>query len=175
MNPLLSLVARFLARPAVTDWLIRRAKRTPYTHIVSPENGKLYMERYWLFNPYAPESSGDGNWFPISIRLHHIVRPDQDRHLHDHPWNARTVILAGGYTEVRPINPTSEYPYDTEYHHRSAGYTGRLRFGEYHRIIDVEPGTWTLFITGRKRGTWGFMVDGHKVPWRQYLGLDKAA
>lgn len=80
---MLNLIAKVLARPAVVDFLIRRAKRTPYTNIVT--DGVLYMERYWLFNPYPANSSGKGNRFPISIRLHRIVLPDQDRHLHDHP------------------------------------------------------------------------------------------
>lgn len=160
----MSALARFLARPAVVDWLIRRAMRTPYTPIIS--EGKLYMERYWLFNPYPADSSGKRPWwqFPISIRLHHILLPDQDRHLHDHPWNARTFILRGWYVERRPV------PHEFI---RRAGDTVALKFGEYHRITEVSPGgVWTLFITGRYRGTWGFNVDGRKVPWREYLGLE---
>lgn len=162
-------VARVLARPAVVGYLIRRATRTPYTHIVT--DGLLYMERYWLFNPYQPESSGAKNWFPISIRLHHIRLPDQDRHLHDHPWNARTFILRGGYRETRPaMYGPMGILYD-----REPGDTCKLRYGEYHRIVSVKPDTWTLFITGRYQGTWGFLVNGVKVQWRTYLGLDKAA
>ena len=58
---------------------------------------------------------------------------------------------------------------------RERGYTGRLLFGQYHRIRRVPAeGAWTLFITWRKQGTWGFLVDGAKVPWRKYLGLDKS-
>jgi len=46
---------------------------------------------------------------------------------------------------------------------RNAGYTGPLLFGQYHRISKVSPGgVWTLFITGRKRGTWGFQVNGKR-------------
>lgn len=155
-------LASLLARPAVADWLIRRAMRTPYTPIIS--EGLLYMERYWLFNPYPIDSSGKGNRFPISIRLHHILLPDQDRALHDHPWNARTFILRGDYLEQREDGRT---------HWRMAGDTASLRFGEYHRITHVSPGgVWTLFVTGKYRGTWGFLVDGVKVQWRKYLGLE---
>jgi hypothetical protein len=35
---------------------------------------------------------------------------------------------------------------------------------------------WTLFCLGRQKGEWGFMVEGKKVPWREYLatwGKDK--
>lgn len=166
------IIAKLLALAPVTDWLIRRAMRTPYVHISGPE-GVVYMERYWLFNPYAAESSGKRNRFPISIRLHRIMRADKDRHLHDHPWNARTFILRGSYREVRP---SSIMGFDfLEPLYRLRGDTAKLKFGQYHRITDVSPGgVWTLFVTGKYRGTWGFLVNGAKVQWRTYLGLPNA-
>lgn len=159
------MIARFLSRPSVANWLIKRAQRRPYSSIV--KDGVLYMDRWWLFNPY-PDTGGSGAdrpcWqFPISIRIHHIMQPDQDRHMHDHPWNARTVILRGWYSEEREGGVS---------HVRREGDTAKLLFGEYHRIINVSPGgVYTLFITGPYRGTWGFLVDGVKVQWRKYLGL----
>lgn len=48
---LMNFVARILARPTVADWLIKRAHCTPYSHIKGAD-GSIYMERYWLFNPY---------------------------------------------------------------------------------------------------------------------------
>lgn len=184
-------LARVASRRPVADWLVRHAQRTPYTHITGPD-GSLYMGRWWLFNAY-PGSSSDPDtrsaWRKLlpSVRVHHIMRPDNDRDLHDHPWNARTIILRRWYREERPLAKVS---IDDLLRHcrsdvvvagqaravldRTAGYTGRLLFGEYHRISEVaEGGVWTLFITWRKRGTWGFMVDGKKVPWRTYLGLDE--
>lgn len=180
MQSLWNLFARFVSRPAVVSWLIRRAARTPYVHITGP-SGTVYMYRFWLFNPYpssdvkqAAIDAGEKepqNWFPISIRLHHIMRKDDDRHMHDHPWNARTIILDGSYVEVRPGNESLATAIV-----RHPGDTASLKFGEYHRITHVSPGgVWTLFITGKYRGTWGFNVDGKKIQWRTYLGLDKAA
>lgn len=163
-SKLWNMVARLAARPAARRWLIARAERTPYTHIYKGD--KLYMRRFWLFNPY-PDTGASGadrpRWqFPISIRIHHIVRPDQDRHDHDHPWNARTIILAGSYVEQR-----SGITYI-----RQAGDTATLKFGEYHSITQVSiGGAWTMFIIGPYRGTWGFLVDGVKVHWRKYLRL----
>lgn len=192
------IVARIVTIPAVTDWLIARAQRTPYTHITGP-NGSLYMGRWWLFNPYQPNSDGAGRkwaeWLP-SVRVHHIRRADGDRHLHDHPWNARTIILRGWYSEERPCaEPTygpdgmATWPDDEAQtmgfgtdgrwratYTRERGYTGRLLFGQYHRIAEVPAeGVWTLFITWKKQGTWGFLVDGAKVPWRKYLGIGEGA
>lgn len=171
MQFVLNILAAILTHPRVVDWLIARAKRAPYTNIVT--DGVLYMERYWLLNPYPPESSGAGkNRFPISIRLHHIVLPDQDRHLHDHPWNARTFILRGSYEEIRRDTTLGDRRY-VKLLRRSPGDTAALRFGEFHRITHVsEGGVWTLFVTGKYRGTWGFLVDGVKIQWRKYLGLE---
>ena len=99
------LLAAIVTLPVVRDWLIRRAQRTPYTHIHGPD-GSIYMGRWWLFNPYPAKSDGRkrkwADWLP-SARIHHIMRPDSDRHLHDHPWNARTIVLGGWYAEERPL------------------------------------------------------------------------
>lgn len=168
---IMNWIAKQLARPRVVNWLIKRAMKTPYFHIGSADGSEVYMYRYWLFNPYphsaaaVPGAAKRGRWqFPISIRLHHIMRHDMDRDLHDHPWNARTIILRGGYTEDR-IGEREIV--------RMAGDTAKLAYGEYHRITRVTPdGAWTMFITGKYRGTWGFLVNGVKVHYRKYLGLD---
>lgn len=184
MNILWQIIAHIITRPRVTAWLIARAQRTPYTHITSADGSSIYMGRWWLFNPYGRSADGEQtparlSWLP-SIRIHHIKRPDQDRDLHDHPWNARTIVLRGWYEEEREQEcqflGTKNHSWrglgGTWVH--GAGYTGRLLFGQYHRISDVsEGGVWTLFITWKKRGTWGFLVDGKKVPWRTYLGIEK--
>lgn len=179
MKIIWNIVARFVARPAVANYLICRAQRTPYSPIV--KDGDLYMARFWLFNAY-PDTGASGadrkRWqFPISIRIHHILLPDQDRHLHDHPWNARTFILRGWYREAKPRTRCGMSNWAPEYRVvRLEGETATLSFGEYHRITEVAPGgVWTLFVTGKYRGTWGFLVNGVKVQWRRYLGIDTAA
>lgn len=171
------IIARIVTRPAVTQWLISRAQRTPYTHITSADGTSVYMGRWWLFNPYPGPSSytrnGWRDWLP-SVRVHHIKRADQDRHLHDHPWNARTIVLRGWYEEESKAHNPEWFCFVNGEKRgiatRFKGYTGRLLFGQYHRISAVPTdGVWTLFFTWRKRGTWGFDVDGNKVPWRDYL------
>jgi len=177
INRIWKFIARFVSRPAVAEWLIQRAMHTPYSHI--EKDGSVYMARYWLFNPYPLHDGGrNRRWqFPISIRIHHILRPDQDRHMHDHPWNARTIILRGWYAEDRqyrgePLPPGIPEP-DAIEHLRRTGDTARLEFGEYHRITKLpHGGVWTIFITGKYRGTWGFLVDGQKIQWRKYLGME---
>lgn len=172
-------VARIVTIPAVTRYLIRRAQRTPYTHITGRDGSDTYMRRFWLWNPYPlpdqPDMRPQWKQNAPSFRLHHILRADDDReHPHDHPWEARTIVLGPeGYVEERPTNRRDSYRME---YLRRRGYTGELSLGMYHVITWVPPGgTWTLFITWKKQGTWGFLVDGQKVPWRKYLGLDKPA
>lgn len=157
--------------PGLVDRLISRAKKTPYLHIHARtgnmQHDAIYMYRYWLFNPYDRETNiPKYSWFPWSIRLHHIVLPDSDEHMHDHPWNARTLILRGGYIEKlpEPLGTNVMVP----------GKTRAIKFNEYHKIdfVSGSAETWTLFISGPWQGVWGFMVNGVKIPWKKYLGFD---
>ena len=165
LNDVAWACAGFLAsRPAVCAWLIARAQRTPYKHILSLDGRDVYMGRWWLFNPYGKDANGNQlparwSWLP-SVRIHHIRRPDTDRHKHDHPWDARTIVLRNGYIEERE---------DGSIHGRMPGDTARLLFGEYHRIVSVPAeGAWTLFFTWACQGEWGYWVDGQKIPHGDY-------
>lgn len=174
------LIAFLLSRPMIANWLIERARKTPYTHITGPD-GSIYMERYWVFNSYDQgpnkQERSKYSWFPWNIRLHWIRREDQDRHMHDHPWNARTIILRGGYVEEREdvAALASGEAGDKRYSiTRPVGSTAKIGYGVYHRITHIAPGgAWTLFISGPYQGTWGFLVDGVKIKWRIYLEMRK--
>lgn len=170
MSWLWQMVAWVVTRPRVKRWLIERSMRTPYSHIRSRDGKSDYMRRFWLFNPYGKTPDGKTaparwSWLP-SIRVHHILLADDDEHLHDHPWDARTIILDGWYIEEYPGLKEVGRPMWM----RPEGHTAPLLFGEYHRIEEVSPGgAWTLFFTWGYQGTWGFDVDGVKVPYYEYL------
>ena len=185
------IVAAIVSLPFVTRWLIARSKRTPYSPIRSRDGSALYMDRWWLFNAYSKdENDRPGpprwSWLP-SVRGHHILLADSDDHLHDHPWDARTILLRGWYKEEKPGDIFHQGDEVRFYSHtgvfdpreiflRRAGDTRRVLFGEYHRISEVSPGgVYTLWFTWKYRGTWGFKVDGTKVPYRKYLKLDEPA
>lgn len=177
------VLAWIVSCPRVAAWLIERSKRTPYYPITSRDGTDLYMDRHWLVNPYRKTPEGKTaparwSWLP-SIRVHHILRADDDGALHDHPWNARTIVLRGHYVEERPYSATGHNDglcwvsgelWPRQIHMREAGYTGRVLFGQYHRISEVSPGgVFTLWFTWKYRGTWGFLVDGVKIPYYEYL------
>lgn len=162
------IIGWLVSRELIGRWLIARASAHPYTDIYN--NGVLYMRRGWVFNPYQlGEKKGWWNKFMAdmpSARVHHIVKEDDARDHHDHPWEARTYIIHGWYGETRLEDGRDVW------HIRLAGDTAAIRFGEYHTINQVsEGGAYTLFVTWKYRGTWGFLVDGQKVPYRKYLGL----
>lgn len=178
-------MARTLGRPAALQWLARRA--TPYYDIHGAD-GTLYMRRWWLlprwclrFDPVRGYPMPKA-WMPFSVRLHHIVEPDPDRHLHDHPFNFRSVVLAGWYVEqclfdqmvgrkVRLVDGVIDDSDDAlGIIYTPAGITYRSPAGRWHRINTIsDGGAWSLFVMGRRVQDWGFLVDGRKVPWRDYL------
>lgn len=169
LNMFWERVARFIAaRPALVDWIIRRAQRHPYLHIEGSD-GTLYMGRWWLLRgrPAQDDCPWWLRWCPVAIRLHHIARPDHDRHKHDHPIDFRTLLARGWYDEEDIFGDTRRV---------NAGATYFSRAERFHRIDRVsEGGVWTLFILGPRRNTWGFLVDGSKVPWHVYLNSPDAA
>lgn len=164
---ILTALARVLASgPRVFDAISSRADRTPYEDIIGPD-GRLYMRRWWLLPRWCLKANERGvlmprAWMPFSIRLHHIVLPDSDQHLHDHPFDFRTFVLRGWYVEedVFGVGRLLE-----------AGRTESRRAQDFHRIDGVSPGgVWTMFVMGPRINDWGFLVDGHKVGFRKYLG-----
>lgn len=140
---------------SLADRIIARAMKTPYRHLPG------YMERYWLL-PY--------NRLGVAVRVHHILRSDDDRYLHDHPWPYITILLRGGYTEVQPIFRDRMFKGLT-HTWRPEGSVLFRRATSWHRLVVPEgKTTWTLFITGPKVQSWGFLITPEfKQYWREYL------
>lgn len=134
------------------DYLIERAMETPYFNLDG------YMNRWWLLKP--------SSFLPFSIRIHHILRRDNDRAPHNHPWAFRTIILHGWYDECLTQADGSE-----SVTRMLPGMTQARSTSDYHRITEVsEGGVWTLFIMRRKSGEWGFASKGGFVHWTEYHG-----
>lgn len=191
------MIGWLVSRPRVRAWIIKQAMKTPGEDIIAGDgSGRIYMKRYWLFNPLV-KNRVTGEWkrkyrmVPFHIRVHNILLPDADRHLHDHPFNARTWIMSGGYEELRAeqadhifenyANPSVvgeveiRDHYDNDYigvlYARHPGSTTTLGHGQYHkitRLYDAQEGAWTVFAFGDWRGDWGFLVDGAKVLRAEY-------
>lgn len=184
------MIGYILSRPTIRDWIIKQAMKTPDDPIVAGDgSGRIYMKRYWLFNPLTKKDNGEWvrkyNWLPFSIRVHNILLPDPDRHLHDHPFNARTWIMIGGYQELRAeqvdhfglweenhhLNPNflgevdiRDY-YDNEHigclYARREGSTTKLTHGRFHKVDAIYP-----HDNHNGPGAWTFFVFGDYIgPW----------
>lgn len=162
----------------LTNWIIKRAKRTPYSHISD------YMERYWFFRLGRMFNNEYGL---IGARVHVIKRSDDARAYHDHPWANISIVLKGGYWECTPVYENGLFS-----HHRKAwrgpGAVVFRRATDMHRLElsghwDIDETNWakqtwreapatTLFITFPKSQSWGFFpnVASHKIYWKDYEG-----
>lgn len=142
-------------------WLAATAAMSPKSQL-QHDDGSPYLTRWTLAGVNSLDEHDQTK--PFSTYLHEIHTPDGDRHSHNHPWRwAASLILTGGYTEER-----LESGLAVTYTHQVGDLSG-LMPGDYHRIVAVEPGTFTLFIVGRETHDWGFLVDDHHVPHRDYF------
>ena len=142
------------------DWIITRlfdrlarvgTSRQPDMLIGKP--GDTYMER-WFVIPRNPV---------FNVYLHHFLRSDDDRALHDHPWCNMSILLQGRYTE-HTIS-------DGGVHQRrvfTAGDT-KIRGARYaHRVELTHGPCWSLFITGPKLRSWGFHCPNGWRHWKEF-------
>lgn len=116
-----------------------------------PERGPLLV-RYILFR-----CAGWG------VYLHHLLRSDRDRALHDHPWPFVSIVLSGGYYEMHDQTLDGE----TRGEWRKPGCV-LVRPAEWrHRVVLISP-AWTLVIVGRRCRKWGFFLPGGWCWWRKF-------
>jgi hypothetical protein len=106
-------------------------------------------------------------WFVVprnpfaNVYLHRFLRSDDDRALHDHPWDNRSWIISGEYLE-----------------HLADGTTVTRHEGELtdwrpaiaaHRVELVTGPVTTLFFTGPIVRSWGFYCPQGWRHWRQFV------
>jgi len=121
-------------------------------------------ERPYLFRWFVIPRN---RWF--NIYLHKIVRSDDDRALHDHPWWNVSVILQGGYVEVyRP--KWLRDPNHNVSRWRTAGQVTFRRASALHRLELRGEHCWSLFITGPRIRDWGFACPKGWVHWKDFTG-----
>lgn len=113
---------------------------SPRTIFVHEHLGKIecpYLER-WVLNLGL-----------FSIRLHHWLASDDQRHFHDHPWWYVSLVLRGSYVDKHANGETM----------RRTGSVKFFRSTHRHSVIIDRP-CWTLLLTGSESRTWGFWVNG---------------
>lgn len=129
----------------------------------------------------------------LYIFIHKFHRSDEDRALHDHPWNYISLILRHGYWEHSEETCLACQHSRGEFCpacHGPEGYqcticnrTGKIAVKKFiragsiiwrpatwrHRIELVDgKNAWTLIIRFKRRRDWGFWTAEGFVPWRQW-------
>jgi hypothetical protein len=97
-------------------------------------------------------------WFHVLI--HKFVRSDEDRALHDHPWNFLVIPLWRGYREHNQKGVRNVLPL----------LGTRFRRAEYQHRVELrnEKPAWSLFISFRRRRVWGFWPERGFVAWNKW-------
>lgn len=131
-----------MIRKLLFNWTARLPCR-----LIRRDGTAPYLERYYLAR---------------GVYLHRFVGCDGDKEVHDHPWDAWAICLAGGYVEERLIC----FDLDEGWLHKLRTIKrfsiNRIRGNDFHRIARTEPETWTLFVHGDRWKGWGFL---QKLPW----------
>lgn len=159
----------------VVNWIIRKAQKTPYTNLVG------YMNRWW-FARFGPRDGGgeSGAYTRYAARVHQILTSDKDEDYHNHPWPFITIILRGGYWELRPV--FDDYTGDIIGETRTWKGPGSILIrseNDYHKVeLPEGKDSWSLFIMGAYKHVWGYLVPRKRVhyddlgtefvPWREY-------
>lgn len=112
--------------------------------------GDNYLRRWWVI----PRNE------MANVYLHEILHSDDDRALHDHPWNNTSVMLIGSYVEHTPDGSFLREPGSIV--HRQATDAHRLEIEKGGRAV-------SLFITGPRLREWGFHCPNGWRLWRDFV------
>jgi hypothetical protein len=125
--------------------------RPPDFIIGGPE--RPYLLRWWLLRTKY-----------LRIYLHKIMRDDDDRALHDHPWWNISIVLRGGYREVTAAGAEWRGPGSIVV--RRATAAPRLELPVRNGGIRY---CWSLFITGPRIREWGFHCPNGWRVWHEFV------
>jgi hypothetical protein len=117
-----------------------------------------YMRRWIFKTPWG------------TLRIHNILKSDEGRDFHDHPFSFLSFIFRGGYIEHRPgctCDNGVDYPV-TPCRRYSAPAVVHRRAEDMHRLELAAP-AWTFVISSRYFRQWGFLLsDGRWVNYKEY-------
>lgn len=154
----------------IADWIIRKVTRRNPDFVIGADNPDgAYMKRWWVI----PRNR------VFNVYLHQVLRDDDARALHDHPWLNLSIILRGGYIE-HTIEPggihrrTFRAPGSIKLRLPSSAHRLELPWGDL-LDPDAKVECWSLFITGPNVRSWGFHCpDKGWVHWREFTAAGRS-
>lgn len=136
----------------VSGAILACAQRAPDLIIGDPKNPYLLR---WFLREEGPSGG---------LYLHKILRDDDDRALHDHPWDSSVYIFDGSYKEVRKDCPEGQLFGPGSYRHMKAETA--------HRLVVVSGPVTTIVFTGPRKREWGFHCPQGWVHWKDFVAPD---
>jgi len=131
-----------------------------YSKVLDLDGKRDYLYRWSLWLPFG-----------LSLKVHKIVRSDNDRCEHNHPWWFIRIILYGGYAEQIKGKTYSRLPWRPWAFWRIYPCLPSFQ----HKILRLfKRSNWSLVLCGRNKGSWGFLTKDGWVPWRQFLEIARA-
>jgi hypothetical protein len=137
------------------EYVERRMKERQYVDKRSKPHEKLfsfyrsdignYMHRWIFKHPFG------------TIRLHHILKSDNLRDLHDHPFDFISLLLTGGYREYTT----------TGINEWRRGSVVIRNAWDLH-ALSLEKPVWTLVFSSNYYRMWGFQTKNGWVPYTEY-------
>lgn len=129
------------------------------------------MDRPYLFRWYLIQTKY------FRVFLHKLMRDDDDRALHDHPWPNVSILLRGEYVEVTPDFGAMPTPFariadmPLRRRHCGPGTIIARRAIASHRLelFDQTRPVWTLFIAFRRCREWGFHCPRGWRHWSEFV------
>ena len=97
---------------------------------------------------------------PVAIYIHKFVRSDEDRALHDHPWDFIVIPIWQGYYEFSDKGKVRVWPLWSCAH----------RYSTYRHRVELVQGkpAWSIFIRFERNREWGFWPEGGWIHWKQW-------
>lgn len=166
----------------IKNWVDTKLCRWFEYKDIEKEEG-LYLRRWFLDSP----TQGAPRWVrKLAARygdhryLHRILRSDNDRDPHNHPWDFTTRVMWSGYYDetwmcgawwcfpaVYWSKSLSTHTRWLRQYERYAEHAHRVRL--YTDAQGNEKEAWTLVTRGKYRRHWEFMTANGPVVWREYL------
>lgn len=156
-------------------------------HISRPYLLRWYLTPWRRWKGEARKNPTRLNLFKAQIAdhlpnayLHCIIRDDDDRALHDHPWINFSIVLSGTYREIVPDLRNVSTPHLRVWdmpkitHTRGPGSVIFRRPTAAHRLEVAKGPVWSLFITGPKVREWGFHCAWGWRHWREFTNPENS-
>jgi hypothetical protein len=119
--------------------------------VITDAQGNPYLERIVIReDPLTKEGR---------VYLHIIYKSDDDRDMHDHPWDFQSTILKGSYINHMACGAVTYGEAQTLY----------MKAEDAHRLEVIDGPVVTLVHRGPKKREWGFHTIDGWVNHKDYL------